>query len=145
MKSEPITDWQFWSSLKASCLPLSLILDAQKVRSRDQMRDVSESAYIFRMFELFFSLRHPEIITRLTGPEKTAVVEFISAYDALPWQLLPAHPHISELHNNDIQALASSAKKLSHRLWLRTGSGIYPVLYRVIKGWRILEPPVPKK
>jgi len=109
------------------------------------MKDISDSAYIYRMFELFFAIQNKEVFGHLTAKEKIVVNEFITFFKALPWKPLKSHPHISELENVSINVLAPVAKKLDHLLWLRTGKGIYPLLYRVAHGWPLFEPSRPKQ
>jgi hypothetical protein len=146
MTSHRITDWQFWNSIACARLPVRLLLEPERITTRTQMKEVSASAYVFRMFELFFSqLRNPAVAERFEEEELQALQEFLRVFDSLPWRPLPAHPHISELNDDDISSLIQPAKKLDRYLWLRTGRGIIPLFYRLFRGWPVLESPLKRK
>jgi len=104
------------------------------------MREVSDSAYVHRMFDLVYGLCEPSVLTYLTEDESKAVTEFNDLFDSLPWRPLSAHPHISELPNDDLSLLEAPARKIDRIVWLRVGRGIIPIVYRLFRGWRITEP-----
>jgi hypothetical protein len=140
MTAQYVTDWQLWNSLACARIPLQLLIEPYRVSERTQMKDVRSSAYIYRMFDLFFfNLRDPAVVGRLEDKEKMAIQEFTQIFDALPWSPLPTHPHISELPNEDLGMLRSSAKKIDRYLWLRTGRGVLPVVHRLLRGWPLFE------
>jgi hypothetical protein len=146
MTAHRITDWQFWNSLECARLPIRLLLEPKRISSRTQMKEVSASAYVFRMFELFFfQLRDPAVIDRFEEEERQDIQAFLRAFDSLPWQPLSAYPHISELEGDDISSLIQPAKKLDRHFWLRTDPGIMPVAYRLVKGWPLFESTLKRK
>lgn len=145
MPTDSISDWELWNSLAICRSPLRLILDETKLKNRNQMKEFSGSAYVFRMFDLLFCLRWPGVSEKLTEKEKKDLASFTTAFDALPWRPLPAHPHISELPDDDFSALFTPAKKLDHRLWLRTSLTPIPCIYRLCRGWRVFEPSTEKE
>lgn len=126
----------FWAGLHAAQTALKWAFDPKHLRSRQQMRDVSDSAYVYRLFDLLFPpMRTPQILDRLTPEEQADVRAFLACFDALPWVPLPTHPHICELASGDFSALQPLAQRLSHRLWLRAGRGCKPWWYRRWKAW----------
>ena len=140
MTAQHVTDWQLWSSLACARIPLRLLIEPHRVSERTQMKEVRSSAYIFRMFDLFFfNLRDPAVVGRLDDKEKMAIQEFTRIFDALPWSPLPTRPHISELPNEDLGMLRSSAKRIDRYLWLRTGRGVLPVVHRLLRGWPLFQ------
>jgi len=146
MTSHRITDWQFWNSIACARLPVRLLLEPERITTRTQMKEVSASAYVFRMFELFFfQLRDPAVAERFEEEERLDLQEFLRVFDSLPWRPLPSHPHISELEDDDISSLIQPAKKLDRHLWLRTGHGIIPLFYRLFRGWPVFESPLKRK
>jgi len=98
------------------------------------------------MFELFFfQLRDPAMTERFEDEERSDLQAFLRAFDSLPWRPLPSHPHISELQDDDISSLIQPAKKLDRHLWLRTGRGIIPLVYRLFRGWPLFESALKRK
>jgi hypothetical protein len=140
MIAQRITDWRLWNSVACARLPLRLLLEPQRIADRPQMKEVSASAYVFRMFELFFfQLRDPALVERFSEKERQALHEFLVTFDSLPWRPLSSHPHISELTDDNFSSLVQPAKKLDRQFRLRTGHEIIPVFYRLLRGWPILE------
>ncbi len=140
MTAQRITDWQFWNSLVCARLPLRLLREPARVRTRKQMIAFSGSAYVFRMFDLFFfQLRDSTLIDRLGDKERATVHDFVTAFDALPWSPISTHPHISELPDDRYLALAPLAKRLDRFLWLRTGRDPAAIVYRLVRRWPLFE------
>ncbi|MEM7602159.1 MAG: hypothetical protein AAF357_12180 [Verrucomicrobiota bacterium] len=146
MTAHHITDWQFWNSIVCARLPIRLLLEPNRIAARPQMKEASASAYVHRMFDLFFfQLRDPAIIERFEEEERRDIRAFVSAFDSLPWRPLSSHPHISELESDDLSSLIPFVKKVDRRLWLRTGRGILPIVYRLFRGWPLFEAPLKQK
>jgi hypothetical protein len=104
------------------------------------MKEFTASAYLFRMFDLFFGLRDPHVIDRLTENEKRDLRDFCEKFDALPWQPLPSHPHISFLSDDNFRSILIAGKRLDHRLWLRVGDSVVPFFCRFVRGWMLTKP-----
>jgi hypothetical protein len=146
MTAHRITDWQFWNSVACARLPVRLLLEPERITTRTQMKEVSVSAYVFRMFELFFfQLRDPAVIERFEEEERRDLQAFLRVFDSLPWRPLSTHPHIRELEADDISSLIQPAKKLERHFWLRTGRGVIPVAYRLFRGWPLFESALKRK
>ena len=141
MTDHRISDWQFWNSIACARIPVRLLLEPERISARTQMKEVSASAYVYRMFELFFfHLRDPLLTARLQERERSDVDEFLRIFDALPWRPLSTHPHISELEDDDLGALVPLARRVDRHLLLRTGRGFFPLVYRLFHGWPLFEP-----
>ncbi|WP_161554723.1 hypothetical protein [Ereboglobus sp. PH5-10] len=140
MQAEPIASWQIWGTLRAARMPLGLILIPDRVETRAQMTEYSDSAYVYRMFDLVFGIRSPGVFAYLTEKEKKALNDFSAAYAALPWQPLALHPHISELVDGDFSPVIPAAKRLDRLLALRTGRGPVSATYRLAHGWPLRVP-----
>jgi hypothetical protein len=145
MSDQPSTEWEFWASLRVSRLPLGLVLDPKNLAARTSGKELSDSAYVFRMFDLCFPVREPRILERLTDEEKQDVSAFSSRFDALPWTPLVSHLHISEIAGSDLSMLVPAARRLDRRLWMRTSGNLIPMMSRLSKGWPVFEPPLPRK
>ncbi len=140
MTAQRITDWQFWNGLVCARLPLRLLIEPERVRTRKQMKQLSASAYVFRIFDLFFfALRDPAIVERLGSDERASIRDFVTAFDSLRWSPISTHPHIRELADDSYTALAPLAKRVDRFLWLRTGRDPVAVLYRLVRGWPLFE------
>ena len=146
MNAHRITDWQFWNSVACARLPIRLLLEPEEIATRTQMKEMRASAYVFRMFELFFfQLRDPAVIEHFDEQERLDLQAFLRAFDSLPWRPLSSYPHLSELEADDFSSLVQPAKKLSRHFWLRTGSGAMPLMYRFFRGWPMFESALKRK
>jgi hypothetical protein len=146
MKTPRLSDWQLWSCIVCARLPLGLLLEPERIATRTQLTNVSGSAYVHRMFDLFFfPLREPAVIERLEENERKDLEAFLHAFDSLPWQPLPSHSHVCELPDGDFSSLIPHAKRLDHRLWLRSGRSIVPLICRLVRGWPLFEAPLKAK
>jgi hypothetical protein len=146
MTTHRITDWQFWNCVACARLPVRLLLEPERITYRTQMKEMSASAYVFRMFELFFfQVRDPGVTEHFDEEERRDLQAFLRAFDSLAWRPLSTLPHISELEADDISSLIQPAKKLDRHLWLRTGRGVIPVAYRLFRGWPLFESALKRK
>lgn len=131
MSNPPPEEWQFWETLRISRFPLSFVPNVKKRRQRTQMREFSESAFVHRMFDLFFAMRQDWVIEQLTPLKKTALQSFQTTWESLPWKPLESHPHICEVSDAELKRLVVPAQALDRRLELRTGDSLVPVVYRL--------------
>jgi hypothetical protein len=48
----------------------------------------------------------------LSDEERAALAEFTRVFESLPWRVIEAHPHISELPGDDLSPLLPAGKRL---------------------------------
>jgi len=91
-----MTSWESWNSLRIARMPLSLVLRPDEITRRKNINKfpLSDSAFVHRMFSLFFGLDHQPIRKELTKSEIGDLDLFLSEFNSLPWSVIPTHPHI---------------------------------------------------
>jgi hypothetical protein len=143
MNEQPVTPYELWQSLEVSRMPLSLILkpsviEERKVRNKFPL---SDSAFVHRMFDLFFPLDYASIKSELTESENIDLQHFIDGFRSLDWRPIDSHPHISELADpSTLAELADSARALDLRLKRRVSHDPLSTIYRLFKGWPVSRP-----
>jgi hypothetical protein len=97
----------------APCLPLRFLLepDTRDV-NRSQMTGLRDSAVFFRLWDLFDTLREPEVLAALTADERAVVAKFHTLMESLSWRVIPAYPHIQELPDDDLSPLVGAGREL---------------------------------
>jgi hypothetical protein len=107
-------------TLLAPCLPLRfLVLPEFRSKKPTGMESYSESACFYRLRDLFWTLRDPKATALLNEEEREALREFDSVFNSLPWRVIEAHQHVSELVDDDLTPLLPSATRLLDLLELR--------------------------
>jgi hypothetical protein len=97
----------------APCLPLRFLVQAgSREVSRRQMPGMSDSAVFHRLHSLLWTLREPEAIELLSENEQEILARFTRVFESLPWRVIPAYPHISELPDNDLTPLIPTGAQL---------------------------------
>src|SRR4051812_30699955 len=100
-------------SLTAPQLPLGFLLELHsRDTNRSQMPGCKDSAVFFRLWDLFDTMREPTVLAELTPEQRAAADSFHAVMLRLPWRVLPEHPHISELPNDDLSPLIEPGKRL---------------------------------
>ena len=93
-------------ALSAPSIALRFLIEPEsRVGSRLQMRGLSDSAVFYRLHDLFWTLHEADALALLSDDERRVVSEFGLIFDSLPWRVIPAHPHISELPEDDLAPL----------------------------------------
>ena len=141
-----LNSWELWNSLKIARMPLLQILHPNEIARQRCISKftLDDSAFVHRMFSLFFGLEYQPLRDVLTKEELIDLDAFLAAFKALPWKEIPTHPHISQL--DDIELLScirSHAKKLDVRLTRRTSYDPISIMYRIVKRWPLIEPKLP--
>jgi hypothetical protein len=116
-----LTPDQQKSALLAPCLPLSfLVRPAGRDKSLNGMEGFSDSACFHRLHDLFWTLRDAEAAALLNAEERAAAAEFNRIFQSLRWRVIEAHPHISELPDDNLSPLVPAGDKLLRMLEART-------------------------
>lgn len=123
-----------------------MILNPRLIAERKAINKfpLSDTAYVHRMFSLFFALESQPIKDALTDEENADLNAFLVEFKKLEWKVIDTHPHISEL--DDVSVLArirEAAKRLDYRLARRTSNDPVSIGFRLMRGWRVLEPKRP--
>jgi hypothetical protein len=84
------------------------------------MESFSESACFHRLFGLFWTLRDADATALLSDEERAAKEEFTRVFESLQWRVIQAHPHISELPDDDLTPLLASGERLLQLLEAQT-------------------------
>jgi hypothetical protein len=99
--------------LAASCIPLAfLVRPERRAQKPSGMEEFSESACFHRLHNLFWCVGEPQMAPFLTPEQQSARAEFDRVYHSLPWRVIAAHPHISELPDDDLSPLMASGQRL---------------------------------
>ena len=116
-----LTPEQQMAYLTAPCLALNfLVRPEQRDKKLNGMEEFSDSACFNRLYHLFWTFHDAEPAALLNSEERAALIEFNRVFRSLPWQVIEAHPHISELPNNDLSPLIPAGEKLLRLLETRT-------------------------
>jgi hypothetical protein len=108
-----LTHNQRETALVAPCLPLKfLVRPERRAKKPSGMESFSESACFFRLHDLLWTLRDAEAVALLSDDERAALEEFNRAFQSLPWRVIEAHPHISELPDDDLSPLLPTGARL---------------------------------
>ena len=101
-------------SKMAPCLPLEflLVLKPRAAVRKQWPAGTKDSAIFFRLWDLFDTLREPEVIAVLNPRQRDASATFHRIMNSLPWQELPAHPHIKELSDDNLVPLMEAGQEL---------------------------------
>ena len=137
MNEKPVTSYELWQSLEVSRMPLSLILKPSLIRERKIQNKfpLSDSAFVHRMFDLFFPLDQPSIKSELTESENIDLQRFIDGFRALDWRPIDSHPHISGLADpSTLAGLVDSARNLDLRLKRRVSHDPVSIVHRLFRG-----------
>jgi len=62
----------------------------------------------------------------LSDEERAALAEFNRVFKSLPWRVIEAHPHISELADDDLSPLMETGQRLLGMLEAHSTSGKSP-------------------
>lgn len=138
-----MTSWELWASLKIARMPLSLILYPNDIAWRKSSNKFSldDSAFVHRMFSLFFGLDYQPIKDRLTKGEVEDLDNFLKGFAKLPWREIPTHPHISNLDDlRLLEGLRDPVARLDMKLRRRTSSDPVCMIYRLWHRWPLVEP-----
>jgi hypothetical protein len=94
-------------------VPLEYLVDLERSASKPTgMESFSESACFHRLRDLLWCVAGPRMAPFLTAEQSAALAEFECAYRSLPWSVIEAHPHISELPNDDLSPLVPAGQRL---------------------------------
>lgn len=116
-----LTPEQQKMALAVPCVPLRLLARPDRhAKKANGMESFSDSAYFHRMHDLFWTLREPETAALLSDDERAVLAEFTRAFESLPWRVIEAHPHISELPGDDLSPLVPAGERLLRMLEART-------------------------
>jgi hypothetical protein len=116
-----LTPDQQKTALLAPCLPLSfLVRPERRAKKPTGMESFSESACFHRLHNLFWTLNDAEAVALLSDDEQAALAEFSRVFESLPWLIIEAHPHISELPSDDLSPLVPAGERLLRMLESRT-------------------------
>jgi hypothetical protein len=120
-------------------LPLGFLVRPQNRATKPTgMESFSESACFHRLHSLCWTLRDPDAVTLLSHDERAAVAEFTQIFESLPWRVIEAHPHISELPGDDLSPLLPSGERLLRMLEARNSrSGPFAWLRRLFEPFRV--------
>lgn len=123
MSDSPLTDDQQELTYLASSFVLEfLVRPERRARKLNGMEDFSDSACFHRLHDLCWSFRDSQAAILLNDEERAVLAEFTRTFDALPWEVIPAHPHINELPNDDLSPLLPSGEKLLNLLDTRSAN-----------------------
>src|SRR5262245_25113836 len=126
-----LTSEQKRSALLGPCFPLRFLVRPEcRAGPREQMKGFSDSAIFHRWMDLFWTLREPEVVARLTLEEKGHLEEFNATFESLPWRPIESHPHISEVADKDLSKLLPPATRLLESLERRTRPPLLRRLWR---------------
>ena len=126
-------------ALETPCLTLNFLVQPERrTKKLTGMESFSESACFHRLHDLWWTLGDAEAVALLTDDERAALAEFNRVFKSLPWRVIEAHPHISELPDDDLSPLIPAGEKLLRMLeartsrhprfgWLRRLSGLFRV------------------
>ena len=124
-------------ALETPCLTLRFLVQAERrAKKRTGMESCSESACFHRLHDIFWPLGDAETVALLTDDERAALTEFNRVFTSLPWRVIEAHPHISELPDDDLSPLIPAGERLLRLLearasrrhrsgWLRRLPGLF--------------------
>jgi hypothetical protein len=116
-----LTPNQQKTALLAPCLPLSFLVRPEpRAKKPTGMESFSESACFHRLHNLFWTLNDAEAVALLSDDERAALAEFSRVFESLPWRVIVAHPHISELPSDDLSPLVPAGERLLRMLETRT-------------------------
>lgn len=108
-------------ALKTPCLTLSFLVQPERrAKKLTGMESCSESACFHRLHDLWWTLGDAETVALLTDDERAALAEFNRVFKSLPWRVIEAHPHISELPDDDLSPLIPAGEELLRMLEART-------------------------
>jgi len=118
-----LTSNQQKTALIAPLLPLRfLVRPERRAKKPTGMESLSESACFHRLHDLLWTLRDADAVALLSEDERAALVEFTRVFQSLPWRVIEAHPHISELPGDDLSPLLPAGERLLGMLEARTAS-----------------------
>src|SRR5512132_966326 len=118
-----------------------LVRPEHRARKPTGMESLSESACFHRLHSLLWTLSDPDVLALLSHDERAAVAAFTQVFESLPWRVIEAHPHISELPGDDLSPLLPSGERLLRVLEARTTwSGPFGWLRRLFKPFRWRSP-----
>ena len=120
-------------------LPLRfLVRPEHRAKKPTGMESYSESACFHRLHDLLWTLREPDAVALLSDDERVILAEFTRVFESLPWRLIEAHPHISELPGDDLSPLLPTGARLLQMLEARTArSGRFAWLRRLFRLFRV--------
>jgi hypothetical protein len=108
-------------ALLAPLSPLRfLVRPERRSKKPTGMESFSESACFHRLHDLLWTLRDAEVVALLSEEERVASTEFARVFESLPWCVIQAHPHISELPDDDLSPLLPAGERLLGLLEART-------------------------
>lgn len=135
-----LTDDMKQQSLLAPCLPLRFLIKPEtRVASRHQMQGFSDSAVFYRLHDLFWTLRAADALALLTDNERLVVREFDRLFDSMPWRVIPSHPHVSELPDDNLTPLIPAGEKLLRMLERAAHRQRFGWLHRLFGFFRVIH------
>jgi hypothetical protein len=126
-------------ALSAPLLPLRfLLLPEHRANKPSGMESFSESACFHRLYDLLWTLREKDVVAILSDEERAALADFTRVFESLPWRVIEASPHISELPDDDLSPLLPTGDKLLRMIEARTeGSERFAWLRRLFGRFNI--------
>ena len=101
------------SCLVGAGVPLRFLVQPERrARKVPGMESFSDSACFHRLRDLVWPIASPEMAACLSTEQSAALAEFERIYHSLPWQVIAAHPHISELPGDDLSLLVPAGERL---------------------------------
>jgi hypothetical protein len=133
-----LTDDMKRQSLLAPCLPLRFLIQSEtRAKSRHQMQGFSDSAMFYRLHDLFWTLGEADALALLSNDERLVVREFDLLFDSMPWRIIPSHPHVSELPDDDLTPLIPAAERLVRMLKRAASRQRFEWLHRLCGFFRV--------
>ncbi len=103
------------SCFVGTCVPLRFLVQPdRRARKVPGMESFSDSACFHRLRDLTWAIASLEMAACLSAEQSAALAEFESVYHSLPWQIIAAYPHISELPSDDLSSLVPAGERLLH-------------------------------
>ena len=111
------TDDMKQQSLLAPCLPLRFLIKPEtRATSCHRMDGFSDSAIFYRLHDLFWTLREENVLALLSDDERLVLREFDLLFESMAWHVIPSHPHVCELPDDDLTPLIPVGEQLMQTL-----------------------------
>jgi hypothetical protein len=113
IKDAPLDAKQQEAAFLAPCAVLSfLVRPERRLQSRTSREPHPDSAYLHWLYEECWTFRDARAVALLNDEERAVLAEFNRAFESQPWRVMEAHPHLSELPNDDLTPLIPAGEKL---------------------------------
>jgi|SRR5688572_2671260 len=97
-----------------------LVRPERRAQKPAGMESFSESACFHRLHSLAWTFHDADAAALLSRDERATLEEFTQVFESLPWRVIGAHPHISELPGDDLSPLLPTGERLLQILEART-------------------------